>query len=405
MSGQNRSRQNIATPPGKPGGLGGLLIERGFTAWASKFAIRIATLIGKPVRIGKTVLAIRYADVREALSRDLDFIIKPVNDPPFEVIGYRFVLGMDRSAELARERAALYKALARVDMAKLQLTALHAAHTRIAAADGNIDVVENYARPIAAGTAQALFGLRGTESAQLMDAARAVFYYGFLDGAGSPLIKARAVSAAELMSGWFDAEITKRRESRQYGDDLMGALLAQAEVSDDQIRRTLGGMFVGSIDPVAGATARIMTVMMRDDNLRESATRDADNIPALMSWCLEAMRRWPNGPILGRKAARDTMLGGTKVSAGMNIILWTQAAMFDPSAFPAPFMMRRDRDADAYLHFGAGLHPCAGRSINAWQLPILVGQLLKQRPTKLGKMRWAGPFPAHLPLDLTGGSL
>lgn len=404
-----QSMPDIATPAGKPRGLGGLLLTRGFTLWASRLAAHVAKWVGKPLKIGNLVLAMRYNDVRDVLARDLDFIIKPINDPPFEIINYRFVLGMDRSVELTRERAALYRALAGVDMAMLQRAALHKATALLDAASlaskPSIDIIADYARPIAAGTARALFGLAAPDEGPLIDAARAVFHYGFLNGTGNEEVKARAIAAAHLMTAWLNAEIAKRRAAGILGHDMMGGLLAQPDVSDDQARRTLGGMFVGSIDPVAGATARIMTVMMRDNDLRARATRDADNLPAMMSWCQEAMRRWPNSPILGRKSARATTLSGVTIPAGATVIAWTQAAMFDASAFPEPLLLRPDRAADAYFHFGAGLHPCAGRGINAWQLPLLVGQLLKIVPQRLGRLQWAGPFPEHLSLEFAGENL
>ena len=102
------------------------------------------------------------------------------------------------------------------------------------------------------------------------------------------------------------------------------------------------------------------------------------------------------------KAARDTSLAGTKVKSGETVILWTEAAMLDPAAFPEPLVMDPDRPHTAYLHLGGGLHPCAGRGVNAWQIPMLVSALLERQPTRLGKMRWAGPFPAHLDLYLKG---
>jgi cytochrome P450 len=72
--------------------------------------------------------------------------------------------------------------------------------------------------------------------------------------------------------------------------------------------------------------------------------------------------------------------------------------MRDTSAFPEPGELRPDRPAAAYLHFGGGLHPCAGRAVNAFQIPLLVGALLKRGIKSVGPVQWAGPFPDHLAL-------
>lgn len=80
------------------------------------------------------------------------------------------------------------------------------------------------------------------------------------------------------------------------------------------------------------------------------------------------------------------------------MILWTQAAMLDESAFPVAQSLRPDRTDAPYLHFGGGLHPCAGRGVNSWQIPMLVAGLLDRKPIRLGRITWAGLFPARLPI-------
>lgn len=49
---------------------------------------------------------------------------------------------------------------------------------------------------------------------------------------------------------------------------------------------------------------------------------------------------------------------------GTNLILVPAAAMVDPRYFPEPYAIRFDRDPSLYLHFGAGVHRCAGQRID-----------------------------------------
>ena len=63
--------------------------------------------------------------------------------------------------------------------------------------------------------------------------------------------------------------------------------------------------------------------------------------------------------------------------------------MHDASVFPEPGRLRPDRDGAAYLHLGAGVHPCAGRPVNRFQIPLLVAGLVRRdlvtgRPDGLG---------------------
>jgi cytochrome P450 len=393
---------DIATPAGKPGGLAGVINGQMIPFVAARLGISLARMQGKPIRFGNIILAVRYADIMETLARDLDFIIAPVNAPRFDEIGYRFILGMDRSDELIRERQVLYTALQQADMAAVQRAAQAEMAARIAAAArGSIDIVEGFARPVASATARALFGIQPANPARFMDAARAIFGHCFLNANNDAAIRDRAVAAAHQLDEWFATEIASRRASGVLGTDMMGALLRNG-ASDDLTRRSLGGMLVGSIDTTATVIAKVMTVLMQDKAARAAALRDTHDPRHLYGWCQEALRRWAQAPILVREAARETVLGGQAVPAGAKIILWIQAAMHDPDAFPDPLKLRRDRPLASYLHLGYGLHPCGGRSINAWQIPMLVGALLKLGPQKLDAMRWAGPFPAHLVMTFAG---
>jgi cytochrome P450 len=72
--------------------------------------------------------------------------------------------------------------------------------------------------------------------------------------------------------------------------------------------------------------------------------------------------------------------------------------MLDASVFPDPQVLNPTRPTRPYLHFGGGLHPCAGRDINAFQIPLLVGRLVRRGVKSVGAISWAGPFPDHLPV-------
>jgi len=397
------SLADIVTPAGKPKGATALFAWRGLPLLAARIGIRFARMRRTPLRIGSLVLAIRHRHVREVLARDLDFRIASTNGPRFDEIGYHFILGMDRSVELAEERQALYAALSAVKFDKVRART-QAEINRLLQGKSQIDVVEDLARPAAALTAQQVFGIAPADQSLFVEAIRSIFNHCFLNASGDTAVTDRAKRAGKLLDGWFLDEIAKRRAaSPDFGDDMMGALL-RGGASDGLTRRTLGGMLVGSIDTTTTVVAKVISEMMRDPALLAAASRDAEASGRLYGWCQDALRRWPQTPILGRQAEFETELDGTKVPAGARVLIWTQAAMFDASVFADPKAMRGDRLTGDYLHLGGGLHPCAGRSIHAWQLPMIVGALLKRKPRKPGKMEWAGPFPAHLPNELGGAA-
>ena len=389
---------DIATPAGSGGFLASLLSGQPIPAMAARVTAWIAALWGRPIRLGTKVIVARHAQVAEVLARDLDFRIAPINEARIDEVNGPFVLGMDRGVTLERERHALYQALAGVDLAPLREAVATQASTRVAAAGTEIDIVGSYARPIAANTARGLFGIAGSDEQTYMDVARAIFAHTFLNLSGDKTVEARAVRAAALMRNWFDGEIARRRAAADFGADMMGRLLDAGLLDDDGVRRTLGGMLVGSIDTTATAVAKIIAMIGRDASLARRIAADVDDEARLAGWCREALRRWPHNPILLRRAVASTRLADTEIRAGDDIVAYTQAAMLDASVFPNPGQLRPDRPVNAYLHFGAGLHPCAGRVVNAFQIPLLVGALVRRGIASVGSVQWAGPFPDHLTL-------
>ena len=396
----------IVTPARSPGFLATLLGGPAALGFGARVGARLARRMKKPLKLGKRIIAARHDHVTELLRRDLDFGIAAVNAVKIgEVNGGRFVLGMDRSEPLERERRALYDSLHAVDMAALRSGVEAEIEQRLAAipAGGEIDVVGGYARPIAAHTAQRLFGITGPNDRMFMEVVRSVFAHTFLNIANDEAIRERAIRAGDYMGRWFAEEIGRRRAAGSFGDDMMGQLLRQGILDDEGIRRTLGGMLVGSIDTTATCVAKIVTMAARDQRLALGIGRDLGDLDRLHGWCNEALRRWPHNPVVLRKATTATSLAGRTVAAGGDVIAWTHAAMHDSSVFPEPERLRPDRDPAAYLHLGAGLHPCSGRPVNRFQIPLLVAALVRRDLIRLGRIRWAGPFPDRLPAMLGEG--
>jgi cytochrome P450 len=373
-------------------------------AFAARFFAWFSRWWQKPLRFFDLVIVGRHADAVDVLSRDLEFRIGPINAAKIDAVNGPFILGLDRGATLVRERAALYRALAEVDLGRLRTQIESEAKSRIAAAGEEIDAVGGYARPIAAMTAQALFGVHPTDMVLFMDVVRAIFGHVFLNITDDKEIEARALRAAPLMRDWLLDEIRKRRASGARAPDMMDALLHDAQIpatddGNDLVRRTLGGMLVGSIDTTATCVAKILTMLGRDKTLAEGIAADVGDFPKLHGWCWEALRRWPHNPVVQRSAAIDTRIAGVGISANDRIFVYTQAAMLDTSVFPDPQVLNPARPLRPYLHFGGGLHPCAGRDVNAFQIPILVGELVRRGVKSVGTINWvAGPFPDRLPV-------
>ena len=389
-------RSDVATPRGARNASDFLLRRHWLLAAGAHFGRFLTAGTGRPLRFGRFVIVTGHRAVAEVFARDLDFLIAPINGKQFQAVNGPFILGMDRDVRLCDERAALYSALRRIDHRTLADHVREQSGREIANAKGSIDVVGDYARPIAARMAIGLVGLSDADERLVMDVTRAIFCHTFFNlGADKPT-ETRALRGAAIMRGWFEHEIARRRASGQLGHDLMGELLKQGLIDNDGVRRTLGGILVGAIDTTAAAVAKIVKIFATDPRLLEAVSADRGDSAKLSGWCLEALRRWPHNPILLRSAAVDTTLCGEQIKVGDTVIAWTQAAMLDPDVFPEPSVLKPDRPQSAYFHFGGGLHLCAGRDFNAFQIPILVARVLERGILRAGAMTWAGPFPDRL---------
>jgi len=67
------------------------------------------------------------------------------------------------------------------------------------------------------------------------------------------------------------------------------------------------------------------------------------------------------GPISFRTAKAGAKIDGANIALETNVALSPSAAMRDPAVFgPDPEKIDLRRPAQNYLHFGTGLHKCAG---------------------------------------------
>lgn len=390
--------ERIKTPLGGGGLFGKIARGRMIPGLVARLAAKVARG-RKPLRLGKTVIAIRHDHVCEAFDRDLDFLIGPVNKQKIEEVSGPFVLGMDRSPAHGAQRMMLYTALRDTSLEPIIEASTEYAEKLLEDSGGTIDAVDDYARKVAARTASALFGISGPDDQLFLEATRSIFGHTFLNLGNDETIRQRAVLAGALIRQLFEVEIANRAEP--YGNpDLMDALL-RAGASEDDTRLILAGMLVGAIDTTTSSVARILCVLDRDDDIRakfEGATTREDQ----WGLCLEALRRWPHNPIVLRQAADDTTLGGATIGKASRVVLFTHAAMLDKSTFPDHQLAVADRNRRAYFHFGGGLHPCSGIPINALQIPMLVSLLVERQYRTRGAINWAGPFPHNLNIDHSG---
>ena len=381
-----------------------LILRPGLVLWAARLAVRLRPCVA----FGNTVLVLSWRHVTDVLQRDADFLIAPVNEKRIEDVSGPFILGMDRSPALFAQREAVYCALRAADMAPVRDTLISQSAALLSAAKarhGRIDAVNGYSRLVAARTAASLFGIRGPTEQDLMRVLRAVFHETFLNLGNDPAIRSRGIAAGEELAGWIDDEISRRNGQREPGSDVLAGLLraqSRLPLEPESVRWMLAGLIVGAVDTTATAVANASVVLLGNREMLAGARRDIDDPKRMLGWCFEALRFRPHNPIVLRRAAHATRIGSKMIPEGASVSAVTLSAMQDPAAFPRPADAEPTRPLGRYLHFGFGLHTCAGRDFNWLQIPHLVAELLRAGADRVATERTQGPFPDEVVVRLEG---
>jgi len=363
------------------------------------------------LKFRNTVVVSRHADVVDVLRRDEDFTLAEVNGDRMARWSGAFILGMDRGELFDRENGALRRAARDTDVPRIRALVADNAAQLLAGVrgSGQIDVVGDYARVVAARVVAGYFGTPGPDEATTMRWMRALFDVVFIDE--GPRARQAATIALSEQKPYMEALIATRRAEVGAGgpvpDDVLTRLVAMGPsepwLDDDAVRRNVNGLIVGALDTTSKAVALVIDELLRHPEAlaaaRDAAT--AGDVDRVRDYAWEALRFRPHGPILERYCQNDTTLGRKRIPAGSLVLVSVLSAMFDKAVFPVPGRIVTGRPLDRYLHFGHGMHTCFGLYINNVQIPELVAGLvrlpgLRRAAGGEGRLVNDGPFPERL---------
>ncbi|HEY0320062.1 MAG TPA: cytochrome P450 [Pyrinomonadaceae bacterium] len=381
-----------------------------------------------PVLIfGNKVVLSRHADVIEVLERKEDFTVSEINAQNINRHDGPFILGMDVSEQYEREEGLLREAVRRTDLDLISSITVENAATLIREAQslGRIDVVNGFARVVAARLVISYFGVPAPEAGegQLMNWLRDIFFDVFLNFTNDRQKREAAIRSGKQLRQHLDDEIARRNAlpaTPAQADDVLGRLLAlkgplRPWLDDDTVRRNLSGLIVGAVETTSKFVALAMNELLRRPETMKSARRAAldGDTETVRRYAYESGRFNPHTPFMLRYCRHESLLRAgsrheRRIPAGSFVLLGTISAMFDPSGFPSPRQFRIDREPQSeYLHFGFGMHRCFGYYINSRQIPELVAALLRlpdlrRAPGRAGRISFAGPFPDRFVLEFDG---
>jgi cytochrome P450 len=169
---------------------------------------------------------------------------------------------------------------------------------------------------------------------------------------------------------------------RRPTDDLLGALVAANDASDDP----LGAVDIAGLPldlMVAGhvtVTRAIGSTLAR--LFVEPALREHLLDPTLASKAIEEILRLES-PAQGlfRVTTREVELGGATIPAGARVMAHFASANRDDCVFADPDSYRPERgDIGNHLAFGKGIHFCIGAPLGRLELRVALPMLLRRLP-------------------------
>jgi cytochrome P450 len=182
-----------------------------------------------------------------------------------------------------------------------------------------------------------------------------------------------------VLTGYL-AELVRHKRSRP-GDDLLGGLVGETELTDEELTSIALLLLVAGHETTANMIALGVFAFLRHPSQLAAFLAD----PAGTETAVEEMLRYLTIIHLGapiRAALEDVELDGQLVRAGETVVLGLPAVNRDPEMFPEPDTLRLDRvDARRHLAFGHGVHQCLGQQLARVELRVAYRALFERFPT------------------------
>jgi len=378
----------------------------------------------RPVLGGtRFAIVVRDSDVRRVLGSRAQFSVDRYTAKMVEVTG-EFALGFD---DLHRYRSAqqlIAPALDRSDDVALakQARDLAAKAMHYAAPRGKLDILGSFLDPVLAQLVGGYLGVTGIPTRALMSWSHTIFTEIFF--CPQSHIRPHAFGVVQEFRARIDDLIAARRV-KEPKNDVLGRML-DAGVPDDKISGTLLGLFVAWVpntakqlalvfdelldrpSELAAARAATRRLLDRPSGLSaaKAAARREEGRSELLAIIYEAARFRPQGLGIFRTTTSECLVdldrrGPRTLKAKIPVLACTASAMMDEDAVENPRIFNPARPASNYLHFGYGMHSCAGRRISEATLPELAAALLGHGPVRRargrsGRLEWRYPYPSHL---------
>ncbi|MFC8529918.1 cytochrome P450 [Nocardia sp. NPDC057227] len=188
--------------------------------------------------------------------------------------------------------------------------------------------------------------------------------------------------AAFSMFGYFQQVLDDRRANPR--DDVTSQIITSEfqlsdgtrALTDEELNRMFFLLLIAGLHTVQGSLAWSVIHLAANPEQRQQLIDDPDAIPA----AVEEILRIEAAVVPGRRATRDTVLGGVPIAAGDQLILLLCAANRDAAEFEDPEELQVNRLPNRHLSFGSGAHRCIGSHLARIELRLALEELHRRIP-------------------------
>jgi cytochrome P450 len=284
----------------------------------------------------------------------LPFLDKPAHTQPRRLVATAF-------------RAALRERPPEIDAIATEL--LRALDDRPA-----IDIIADYATPLAVRTISALLGLPAADAGDLARWAQHFFFL-FAPMPTTAIRESTDTGLTEFRA--YLADIVRRRRARP-GDDLISRLLsaddAEGLLSEPALIDNCMLLVADGVENVDRGFANTLLALHRSPD-QFARLRAAPHLAGAA--IAEGLRFDPPGQLVARIAREDFDLGGHAVRKDGVVLLAVAAANRDPAVFDHPDRYDLARAESEPLSFGRGRHSCIGAPLVRAEMEGALGTLLR----------------------------
>lgn len=237
---------------------------------------------------------------------------------------------------------------------------------------GEMDLVNDFAYPLALATISTLLGMPASDRDTLR--AWSVDIAPTLDLLASPEEIARGQTAMGQFVDYLTELIADRRKSP--GNDLISAMIeatdGQRPIATNALIGTAVALVFAGHDTVTNQIGNGVLAFIRHSEQLELLRAEPDRLPGAVEECLRYDSSVQSN---SRQISAELDLSGTKMPAGAFVVALAGAANRDPAQFTEPDRFDIRRSERPPMSFGAGMRFCLGALLARLELKAALGQL------------------------------